>query len=159
MDYNARMYDLSLNRFVQPDDITPDASNPQNLTKYSYTNNNPINFADPTGHCTTFSSQIMTDDDREAGPPDYGGVCPGPEITAGMPSNGCERAPQHKKPRKRRNVVPPAGLTPNGLIIYNFYMNNYSDLSLATFLGLMTMYEINGLPDAQTHRTCGHAGY
>ncbi|MFT3893683.1 MAG: hypothetical protein QM730_18800 [Anaerolineales bacterium] len=41
-----------MNRFLQPDTIIPDPSNPQSWNRYSYTQNNPINFDDPTGHIT-----------------------------------------------------------------------------------------------------------
>jgi RHS repeat-associated protein len=50
MDYNARMYDPYVNRFAQPDTIVPEFNNPQSLNRYSYVNNRPINFNDPTGH-------------------------------------------------------------------------------------------------------------
>ena len=50
MDYNARFYGHSLGRFTQPDTIIPDPNNPQTLNRYSYVNNNPINYIDPTGH-------------------------------------------------------------------------------------------------------------
>ena len=39
-----------LNRFVQPDIIVPDLSNPQSWNRYSYVTNRPVNFSDPTGH-------------------------------------------------------------------------------------------------------------
>ena len=37
-------------RFLQPDSIVPDLSNPQALNRYSYVNNNPLGYVDPTGH-------------------------------------------------------------------------------------------------------------
>jgi len=48
MDYRARFYSPYLNRFIQPDSITP--AGPQGLNRYSYVSNNPVNFNDPTGH-------------------------------------------------------------------------------------------------------------
>jgi hypothetical protein len=42
-----------INRFIQPDTIIPDPSNPQAWNRYSYVGNNPVNFNDPTGHCPT----------------------------------------------------------------------------------------------------------
>ncbi|MFJ4833823.1 RHS repeat domain-containing protein [Streptomyces sp. NPDC088747] len=44
----ARMYDASLGRFLSPDPLSvPD--DPQSMSAYSYSNNDPVNFADPTG--------------------------------------------------------------------------------------------------------------
>ena len=48
-----RYSDPYLNRFLQPDSITPNIYNPQNLNRYSFVGNNPINFSDPTGHWRT----------------------------------------------------------------------------------------------------------
>ncbi|MEM9776971.1 MAG: Tox-REase-5 domain-containing protein [Chloroflexota bacterium] len=38
------------NRFLTPDTIVPDPTNPQTLNRYSYVNNRPINLWDPSGH-------------------------------------------------------------------------------------------------------------
>ena len=46
----ARFYDSYINRFVSPDSIIPDFANPQSLNRYSYVNNNPLRYIDPTGH-------------------------------------------------------------------------------------------------------------
>ena len=48
--YNARYYDPQIGRFVSSDTIVPDFNNPQDLNRYSYVNNNPVKFVDPTGH-------------------------------------------------------------------------------------------------------------
>lgn len=50
-DYNARYYDPSLNRFLSSDTIVPDPTDPQSLNRYSYVNNNPLKYSDPSGHC------------------------------------------------------------------------------------------------------------
>jgi RHS repeat-associated protein len=47
--YGARYYDPELGRFTQPDSIVQQPSNPQTLNRYSYCNNNPVNYVDPTG--------------------------------------------------------------------------------------------------------------
>ena len=39
-----------INRFLQPDTIIPDPSNPQSWNRYSYGLNNPSRYTDPTGH-------------------------------------------------------------------------------------------------------------
>ena len=49
--YNARYYDPQLSRFISPDDLVPDPSDPQDLNRYSYAKNNPIRYNDPSGHC------------------------------------------------------------------------------------------------------------
>ncbi|MCP4544637.1 MAG: hypothetical protein GY832_46645 [Chloroflexi bacterium] len=50
MDYNARYYDPYLARFISADTIVPDPGNPQDLNRYSYVRNSPLNYQDPTGH-------------------------------------------------------------------------------------------------------------
>jgi len=39
-----------IGRFLQPDTIVPEPSNPQSLNRYSYVYNNPLRYTDPTGH-------------------------------------------------------------------------------------------------------------
>jgi hypothetical protein len=51
MYYRARYYAHYLNRWIQPDTIVPQPGNPQTLNRYSYVNNNPVRYTDPTGHC------------------------------------------------------------------------------------------------------------
>ena len=48
--YGARYYDPELGRFTQADTIVQNPANPQTLNRYSYCNNNPINYVDPSGH-------------------------------------------------------------------------------------------------------------
>jgi RHS repeat-associated protein len=50
LDYRARWYSSYLNRWTQPDSIIPDLTDPQSWNRYSYVNNNPVKFNDPTGH-------------------------------------------------------------------------------------------------------------
>ena len=51
MDYNARYYSSTLGRFVSPDTYVPENQGVQAWDRYAYTNNNPINYTDPSGHC------------------------------------------------------------------------------------------------------------
>jgi RHS repeat-associated protein len=46
----ARYYSFYLNQFIQADDILPDPENPSGWNLYSYSNNSPINYFDPTGN-------------------------------------------------------------------------------------------------------------
>ena len=46
----ARMYDPELGRFISPDSIVPDFSNPQSLNRYSYVYNSPLKYIDSSGH-------------------------------------------------------------------------------------------------------------
>jgi hypothetical protein len=39
-----------INHFLQPDTIIPKLINPQSLNRYGYTYNNPVRYADPSGH-------------------------------------------------------------------------------------------------------------
>ncbi len=50
---NARYYMPEIGRFVSPDTIVPEPGNPQSYNRYAYSLNNPINYTDPSGHCTT----------------------------------------------------------------------------------------------------------
>ena len=49
-DYNARFYDPTLGRFLQPDPIVPEPGNPQALNRYAYVYNNPLRYVDGSGH-------------------------------------------------------------------------------------------------------------
>ncbi|OGX27486.1 MAG: hypothetical protein A3D10_04125 [Omnitrophica WOR_2 bacterium RIFCSPHIGHO2_02_FULL_48_11] len=47
--FGARYYDPSLARFITPDMVVQDPTDPQTLNRYSYVSNNPINRVDPDG--------------------------------------------------------------------------------------------------------------
>ncbi|MER6029631.1 RHS repeat-associated core domain-containing protein [Streptomyces sp. NPDC001851] len=44
----ARMYDSTLGRFLSPDELS-DPYDPQNLSAYSYSDDNPVSYSDPSG--------------------------------------------------------------------------------------------------------------
>ena len=47
--YGARYYDPVIGRFISPDSVVGDSSDPQNLSRYSYVLNNPLKYTDPNG--------------------------------------------------------------------------------------------------------------
>ena len=49
-NYNARLYDPEIGRFISADPIVPDPFNPQSLNRYSYVLNNPLIYTDPSGY-------------------------------------------------------------------------------------------------------------
>jgi RHS repeat-associated protein len=49
-NYNARLYDPFIGRFISPDTIVPEPFNPQSLNRYTYCLNNPLIYVDPSGH-------------------------------------------------------------------------------------------------------------
>jgi RHS repeat-associated protein len=55
-NYKARLYDPVIGRFPQPDPVVQSPYDLQNLNRYSYVRNNPVNMIDPTGNTYTFGS-------------------------------------------------------------------------------------------------------
>jgi RHS repeat-associated protein len=49
-NYNARLYDPVLGRFISADSIVPDPGDLQALNRYSYCLNNPLIYTDPSGN-------------------------------------------------------------------------------------------------------------
>src|SRR3989441_2290519 len=49
--YGARYYDATLGRFISADTIVPSNGDVQGLNRYSYAENNPLRYTDPSGHC------------------------------------------------------------------------------------------------------------
>jgi RHS repeat-associated protein len=48
--YGARYYDPHLGRFISPDSVVADPTEPQLMNRYAYVRNNPLKYTDPTGH-------------------------------------------------------------------------------------------------------------
>jgi RHS repeat-associated protein len=76
---NGRVQDAITGRFLSPDPNIPDPGNPQSFNRYSYVNNNPLTFADPTGFDEEFCN-------AGCGGIDPGPIDPGPTPTANIPS-------------------------------------------------------------------------
>jgi RHS repeat-associated protein len=49
-NYDARLYDPVVGRFVSADSIVPKWYDPQSLNRYAYARNNPMMYVDPDGH-------------------------------------------------------------------------------------------------------------
>ncbi len=49
-NYKARLYDPVLGRFLSADSMIPDPGNLQSYNRYSYCQNNPLIYTDPSGH-------------------------------------------------------------------------------------------------------------
>ena len=49
-NYDARLYDSGIGRFVSADSLVQFPFKPQSLNRYSYTLNNPLIYVDPSGH-------------------------------------------------------------------------------------------------------------
>lgn len=49
-NYDARLYDPVIGRFISADTTVQDWYNPQSLNRYSYCLNNPLIYVDPSGH-------------------------------------------------------------------------------------------------------------
>lgn len=49
-NYNARLYDPVLGRFITPDTIVQNFFDPQTLNRYTYVRNDPLSYIDPSGH-------------------------------------------------------------------------------------------------------------
>jgi RHS repeat-associated protein len=48
--YGARYYGPEIGRFISPDTMVSNPTNPQSLNRYSYCLNNPLKYIDPSGH-------------------------------------------------------------------------------------------------------------
>ena len=49
--YNARYLETGIGRFISPDSIVPNPSDPRDHNRYTYVRNNPLKYTDPSGHC------------------------------------------------------------------------------------------------------------
>jgi RHS repeat-associated protein len=61
--YGARWYDPALGRFLSPDTMIPNSTNPQSWDRFAYTVNNPVRYTDPTGHFPLPPIPIFPPDD------------------------------------------------------------------------------------------------
>ena len=70
-----------INRFLSADTIEPGYANPQSLNRYSYVNNNPLRYTDPTGHRACGPEEgISCDTGLSNNPPDHTNIGCGPGL-------------------------------------------------------------------------------
>jgi len=64
-NYDARLYDPQLGRFISADTIVPRPWDLQSFNRYSYCSNNPLIYTDPSGHDpengTSYSEDGLSD--------------------------------------------------------------------------------------------------
>jgi len=75
-DLNGRVEDAITGRFLSADPYVPDPENTQSFNRYSYVNNDPLTFVDPTGFDTTYQVNCIG-----------AGLCPSSDAPAGADSN------------------------------------------------------------------------
>ncbi|MBW1982133.1 MAG: RHS repeat-associated core domain-containing protein [Deltaproteobacteria bacterium] len=71
-NYDARLYDPVIGRFVSPDSIVPALYDPQSLNRYSYCRNNPLRYVDPSGHVEDDTTEADGKDTENEGGKDTG---------------------------------------------------------------------------------------
>ena len=65
-NYDARLYDPVMGRFISSDTVIPEPYNPQSLNRYSYCLNNPLIYIDPNGHVATDDEFTLEEIEQEA---------------------------------------------------------------------------------------------
>lgn len=139
----AREYDPSTGRFISVDPIL-DLSDPQQMHGYTYGNNNPVVYADPTGLWIDNGhgqSEIRDDGHGHHKPPKPGGGGGGKGGSGGNASGSGGTSP---KPSPSPGSSPVPG---------PYYGDPIDDPVLA-FVGLVATL---ALPDFQAWRDCGSA--
>jgi RHS repeat-associated protein len=104
-DYGARFYDPAIGRFVSADSVVPRPGNPQNLNRYSYTNNRPLNLVDPSGHCgkTPTGQQIC---DSSSSTASVALVVAPTELTVEAAKDTCRPPQEQKQPPPEIRPIP-----------------------------------------------------
>jgi RHS repeat-associated protein len=89
-NYDARLYDPVIGRFLSADSIVPNFHSPQSLNRYAYCVNNPLIYVDPSGHANV---EYGLDENGES----YGGFGglgignPGTYDPSGVPATSVQK--------------------------------------------------------------------
>ena len=106
--YNARWYDPALGRFIQADTIVPEPGSLKSYDRFTYVDNNPMKYIDPSGHCIATNGSI-----RNEYPSGTSGLCSDYEITK-YTSRGPSTVKDYQKILSWYGVTLVSGnLTPN----------------------------------------------
>ena len=76
---NGRVQDAVTGRFLSPDPYVPDPGNTQSYNRYTYVNNNPLSYVDPTGFDECASGGTGGGDASGGGDAGSGGSDDGPD--------------------------------------------------------------------------------
>jgi len=81
INFNARLYDPTVGRFLSADSIVPNPMDGQSFNRYSYVENGPLSATDPTGHdCPSHNGNDCNKLQGGYGPPCYDCYGPGEDI-------------------------------------------------------------------------------
>jgi hypothetical protein len=89
-----------LGRFIQPDSLVQDISDPQSWNRYAYVRNNPLKYTDPSGHVIDYSGGDPSTDD--------------PGDTRDDPVNGEPAVPPTAENTVKRETAPEGQPNTNG---------------------------------------------
>ena len=94
LDYAfARYYSSRLGRFMSPDPLGGDISDPQSLNRYAYVGNNPLAYVDPSGLIWCSIGGKIVDTSAANCKAEGGTLVPGPDPGSGDPGGGTVGAP------------------------------------------------------------------
>ena len=126
----ARWYNLADGRFQSRDTWGGDDNSPQTLNKWSYVQNNPIIYTDPTGHCVNADGSINTWKE----PWFNWGPCPSNSNTLSTTTPSPTSTPsQTPSPTCTPTLPPTATATPTSIQTAISYLQQYSKDGLAAY--------------------------
>ena len=124
-----------INRFLSADTIVLGYANPQNLNRYSYVNNNPLRYTNPTGHfCTEEDADgnIIHVNCGTGSPPTSGGGAGGENGSGGGGEDYCSTHPEScmLPPTVPPILRPPTVELPPGYPDFADLLDNYPSVTL-----------------------------
>jgi hypothetical protein len=128
---NGRVQDAITGRFLSPDPHITQPLNPQNYNRYSYVNNNPLSFMDPTGfdiqcddcsdvgssYSDSATSTVTIEGQRDGGTPPIA-WSGSPDGSNGTGNSANQGAGARSKGSQTPGVLPPSKCTRAGCVSY-----------------------------------------